>query len=70
MVELLKRFLNDSGVEYDYVDVDLLDRDEQQAVQGEIRRWNPSGSFPTLVIDDEKSVAGYNEERITEALGL
>ena len=33
----------------------------------EIERWNPTGSFPTLIIRD-KSIIGYQEEQIREAL--
>ena len=34
------------------------------------KRWNPHGSFPTLVINDRKSIVGFREKEIREALGL
>jgi hypothetical protein len=35
-----------------------------------VRRWNPATSFPTIVVDDSKSVVGYKTEELKEALGL
>jgi len=34
----------------------------------EVEKWNPKGSFPTLVIRDKISITGYREEEIREAL--
>jgi glutaredoxin-like protein NrdH len=64
-----KRLLNDIGVDYYYIDVDLLNTDEKEKTKQEIMRWNPSCSFPTLVIDNEKCIVGYKENEIKEALG-
>jgi glutaredoxin len=43
-----KQLLDDLGVEYDYVYVDLLDGNEKDHVIKTIEQWNPSRSFPTL----------------------
>ncbi len=64
-----KRLLGDNGVAYRYVDVDLLEGDEAERVVNEISRLNPMRSFPTIVING-KVIAGFQEERIREALGL
>jgi len=64
-----RRLLEDEGVPFDYVYVDLLDDDEREEVMAEIRRWNPSGSFPTLVLKS-RCIVGYHPEEIKEALGL
>lgn len=61
-----KRLLNEMGVEYDYIDVDLLDREDQDMISEKVLRWNPSGSYPTLVIDDRRSIVGYDPEKIRE----
>ena len=63
-----KRLLNDLGVEYDYIDVDHLQGEERQQVREEVTRWNPMCSFPTIVIDDEKCIAGFREDEIREAV--
>jgi glutaredoxin-like protein NrdH len=34
----------------------------------EVEKWNPKGSFPTLVIRNEKGIVGFREEEIREAL--
>ncbi len=65
----VKALLDELGVEYDFVDVDLLDDDEREKVVEEVRHWNPTGGFPTIVFDDEKCVVGFDEARIKETVG-
>jgi len=62
-----KKLLNSLGIEYSYVDVDLLD-DPNDSILEEFARWNPNESFPTIVIDNKKCIIGYKEEEIA-ALG-
>jgi glutaredoxin-like protein NrdH len=64
-----KRLLDENGVKYDFVDVDLLPREELKTVLGEVDKYNPQRSFPTLLIGD-KVIVGYRELDILEALGL
>ena len=61
---MTKALLKEIGVAYSYVDVDTLERREQEQVKAEIRRWNPSGSYPTIVIDDREAISGYDEAEI------
>jgi len=56
------------GVDFDFVYVDLLDGEERERVLNEVERWNPRGSFPTLVIRDQKTIVGFQEKEIREAL--
>jgi len=63
-----KELLDDLGVEYDYEYVDQLQGDEREAAIREVTRWNPSCSFPTLVLDNKKPIVGYRENEIREAL--
>ncbi|MCJ7507421.1 MAG: glutaredoxin family protein [candidate division Zixibacteria bacterium] len=65
-----KTFLKELGVDYDYVDVDLLGEDEREEAQREMQRWNPSVSFPTVVIDNKDCIVGYRPEELKEKLGL
>lgn len=66
-----KALLNDNGIVYQLHDVDLLKGEERKSVMAEATRWNPRGSFPTIVIDDGSVViVGFDEGRIREALGL
>lgn len=65
-----KRLLNDLGVDYNYIDVDLLESEEKENVKQNIKQWNPKCSFPTLVINNNKCIVGYNEQQTKKALGL
>ena len=65
-----RRFLEESGVAFDFVYLDLIEGEEREQVKSEVRQWNPSVSFPTLVIDDSQAVIGFRAEQIAEALGL
>ena len=65
----VKKLLDDLGVAYSYIDVDLLEKDHHDRASEMIREWNPACSFPTLVIDNENCIVGYDEEKIREALG-
>lgn len=62
-----KRLLDDLGVEYYFEDVDLLGGKEQATVIEAIKRWNPSRSFPTLVINN-RCIVGFRENEIRDAL--
>ncbi len=64
-----KDLLNKLGVDYSFVDVDLLAGSERAKVMEEVRRWNPACSFPTLVVDNKTCVKGFDEEKIKELLG-
>ncbi len=65
-----RKLLEDLGVEYDYEYVDHLQGEERRNTMDEVERWNPSRSFPTVVINDEKCIVGYREDEIREALNL
>ena len=63
-----KKLLDDLGVEYDYEYVDQLHGEERDEAIRKLTKWNPSCSFPTIVIDDKKCIVGYKENEIKEAL--
>lgn len=64
-----KKLLDDCGVKYEFTDVDLLDGEEKAAILKDVRKLNPRCSFPTIIIG-EKTIVGYREDEIREALGL
>ncbi len=64
-----KRFLDENGVDYDVVDVDLLPDEEQDEVLEEVERLSGRQSFPVVVVGDEV-IVGHSEERLRRALGL
>ena len=65
-----KEFLKNLGVEFQYVDVDLLFGSDREKTLEEIKKWNPYSSFPTLVINQKDCVVGFDQEKIKQALGI
>ena len=65
-----RKLLEDLGVEYDYEYVDHLQGEERQKTIREAETWNPSCSFPTLVVNNGTCIVGYKEGEIREALQL
>jgi glutaredoxin len=63
-----RKLLDDLGVEYSYVYVDRLPHEEMESAIREVEKHNPSGSFPTLVIDGSRAIVGFREADIREAL--
>ena len=62
-----KELLNELGVKYDYIFVDLLEDKDKDVAMDEVKKWNPRCSFPTIVIND-KCIVGFKEDEIKEAL--
>jgi glutaredoxin-like protein NrdH len=63
-----KKFLEDLGVEYYFTDVDLLQGEERAQAMTAVRKWNPSASFPTIVIDNAKCIVGFREDELRAAV--
>mgnify|MGYP005832133143 FL=1 len=64
-----KKLLGECTVQYEFVDVDLLEGEERRAIIEDVKKFNPRCSFPTVIIGD-KVIVGYKEKEIKEALGL
>ena len=65
----IKKLLSDCTVLYEFVDVDILEGEERQAILEDVRKFNPKCSFPTIIIGDTV-IVGFKEEKIKEAQGL
>ena len=63
-----KQLLDSLGVSYDWIDVDLVDKADQPGITEEVKKWNPASTFPTVVIDDDKCIIGYNPEELQAEL--
>lgn len=63
-----KALLDELGVDYNYVDVDLTEGEESERVRKEMSRWSPKISFPTLVLNNEKCIVGFDEQAIRDSL--
>jgi glutaredoxin-like protein NrdH len=65
-----RNFLEEQGVAFDFIYVDLIHGQERDEVTAKIRQWNPSVSFPTIVVDGGQSVVGFKPDKLKEVLGL
>jgi glutaredoxin-like protein NrdH len=63
-----KQLLDQLGVGYDFVEIDLLPGEERTEATNEVKRLNPRCSFPTLSINDQ-CIVGYDEQKLRGALG-
>jgi glutaredoxin len=64
-----KKFMDDCAIQYEFIDVDLLEGPERTTTINDVKKLNPNISFPTIIIGD-KIIIGFNEEKLREALGL
>ncbi|MEW6118169.1 MAG: glutaredoxin family protein [Nitrospirota bacterium] len=64
----VRQFLERNAIVFDYIEVDLLESGEQWLASKEVKRYNPSGSYPTVVV--EEVIAGFDEEALKRALGI
>lgn len=64
IIELLKQL----NIEFDYQYVDLLEEKEQDDAMSILEKFNPVGSFPTLIINDARCIVGFDEKKILEVL--
>lgn len=63
-----RTLLDELKIDYYYTYVDLLESEENARVKDEIRQWNPKCSFPTLVINNDSCIIGFEEAKIRELL--
>ncbi len=64
----VKQFLDDHKIDYQYIVVDTLDSGEQWLTSKELKKYNLSGSYPTVVI--EEVVTGFDEPLLKQTLGI
>lgn len=67
---MTKQYLKDNDVEYEFVDVDLLDEDEKSKVHQTILEKGGTLSYPTTIIDEKTVITGYRKDQLAEALGF
>jgi len=63
-----RRLLNNLGVDYYFVYVDLLKDEEKEDVERTVMRVNPRLSFPTVIINETEVIVGYDEDEIKRKL--
>jgi glutaredoxin-like protein NrdH len=68
--KMTKQYLNDNGVEYQFVDVDLLDDNDKTRVHTDIISKGGVLSYPTIIVDDKTVITGFRKDLLKEALNL
>lgn len=67
---MAKQLLKDKEVTYDYVDVDLCNQEDKDAIKDEIVRRGGDLSFPVIIVDGKVLISGFDRERIEQELEL
>jgi glutaredoxin-like protein NrdH len=68
--KMTKQYLNDNGVEYEFINVDLCEPAEKEQVRHQIQNKGGSLSYPTIVVDDKTLITGFRKDKLKETLGL
>ena len=65
-----RKLLDELGIDYQVIEVDLIeDEKDKNSVRKQISKWNPEVSFPTMVINDNECILGFDEDKIKARLG-
>lgn len=67
-VKKTRMLIENLGVEYNYIYVDLTNGDEREEAVETLKQYNPDISFPTLVINDTDTIIGFEEDKIKAKL--
>lgn len=65
-----KKFLEDHGIEFEYVDVDRCSKEDIATIRSELERRGAPMSFPFIIIDDKVEILGFKEDELKGALGV
>jgi glutaredoxin-like protein NrdH len=65
-----KKFLNENGVEYEYVDVDLANDEDHEKIRQDIINRGSEPTYPTIIVDNKKVINGFRIDLLKEALEL
>jgi len=68
--KMTKKFLNDNGVEYEYVDVDLTSDEDHENIREDITSRGGEPSYPTIIVDDKTLITGFRKDKLKEALEI
>lgn len=68
--KMIKQFLKDNNIEFEYIDVDLCGEDEKARIREELQSKSGSLSYPTVIVDDKIVIVGFKKDKLKEALGI
>ncbi len=61
-----REFFKENDVDYSFIYVDELEGNEKSKAFEAIKKWNPMMFFPVIVVDDDHSINGYEEDQLKE----
>lgn len=64
-----RNLLDSLDIDYTYIYVDLLDREDQAQVEKDIYAVSSQVTFPTIVINGKTVITGFDEQKIIKELG-
>lgn len=60
-----RRLLDESGIKYECIEVDLLIPEEQKKAYKQMKKYNSEETFPTIIVNEGKKVIiGYVESEL------
>ena len=65
-----KQFLRESGIEFEYIDVDLCDQNDLQEIKSDILKRKSDFAFPKIIIDDRILITGFDKDRIMKTIEI
>jgi len=68
--KMTKKFLSDSGVEYEFVDVDLASAQDHEKIRDDIVKKGAEPSYPTIIVDNKIVIVGFRKDLLQKALEL
>jgi glutaredoxin len=68
--KMTKKFLSDSGVEYEFVDVDLASAQDHEKIRDDIVKKGGEPSYPTIIVDNKIVIVGFRKDLLQKALEL
>jgi glutaredoxin len=68
--KMTKKFLNENGIEYEFVDVDLSNDEDHEKIRQDIINRGSEPSYPTIIVDNKTVITGFRKDLLKEALEL
>lgn len=68
--KMTKQFLKDNEIEYEFVDVDLLDAEDKDKAHQAITSKGGMLSYPSTIVDDKTVITGFRKDQLKEVLGI
>ncbi len=63
-----QKFLKENAIDYKLIHVDLYDSVLRKSIMDKLKEYNERGSFPTFIMPSGKTVVGFREHLLREAI--